>query len=223
MSITPESPVGEIATRYPLATRVFNRHNIDFCCGGGVALAAACEKRGLDTAAVLDELARTLAAPGAGEAKRWDEAPVADLVRHIVDTFHTPLREELPRLESMTRKVHRVHYDKDPERLTALLESFLRLKAEVDEHMDEEEKTLFPEILAGAAGPSRPVAAFVHDHEVVGAELARIRELTDDFRVPAMACSTWNALWHGLAALETDLHEHIHLENNVLFPRASAA
>lgn len=225
MNLTPESRVGEIATHHPLATRVFARHGIDFCCGGGVSIANACAKRRLHTATLLEEIEHAIAAPRAGEATtRWDEQPLDDLVSHIVDHFHGPLREELPRLESMARKVVRVHGDKDPERLGTLLESFLNLKEELDEHMREEEEKLFPAILARTAadpGSGTPTAAFVDDHSRVGVELGRIRELTDDFRVPAGACNTWNALWHGLAALEADLHQHIHLENNVLFPRAS--
>lgn len=224
MNVTPESRVGEIATRYPLATRVFARHGIDFCCGGGVPIADACAKRQLDTATVLEEIERTITAPGAAySATRWDEAPVADVVRHILDHFHAPLYEELPRLESMARKVVRVHGEKDPERLGALLESFLHLKTELDTHLRDEEEELFPAILRGAAEPAVPLAPFVDDHTRVGVELRRIRELTDDFLLPQGACNTWSALWHGLAALETDLHEHIHLENNVLFPRAAAA
>lgn len=218
--VTPDSRVGEIAARHPLATRVFARHGIDFCCGGGVPLADACARRGLDTTAVLGEIERTIAAPDADALPRWDEAPIDELVRFILERYHAPLREELPRLEAMARKVHRVHGDKDPERLGALLETYLHLKAEVDEHLREEEEVLFPAILANAERPETPIGAFVDDHTRVGRELARIRELTDGFRVPDGACNTWNALWHGLAALETDLHEHIHLENNVLFPRA---
>lgn len=224
MNLTPESRVGEIAARHPLATRVFARHGIDFCCGGGVAIAQACAKRQLDTAAVLEEIERTITAPAVAEV-RWDERPLADLVQHIIEQFHQPLREELPRLESMARKVVRVHGDKDPERLGALLESFCRLKGELDEHMRGEEEELFPAILArGASDPDSvaPMAPFIDDHSRVGVELGRIRELTDDFHAPAGACNTWNALWHGLEALEADLHQHIHLENNILFARASA-
>ena len=222
MNLTPESRVGEIAARHPLATRVFARHGIDFCCGGGVAIAQACAKRQLDTAAVLEEIERTIAVP-ASEEMRWDERPLGDLVRHIIERFHEPLREELPRLESMARKVFRVHGDKDPERLGALLESFLRLQAEVVAHLRQEEESLFPSLLRAATNEPAELEPFVDDHVRVGQELHRIRELTDGFRVPDGACNTWNALWHGLAALETDLHEHIHLENNVLFPRVAAA
>ena len=224
MSLSLESRVGEIAARYPLATRVFARHGIDFCCGGGVALAEACAKREIDPADVLEEIEREITSPGADVATRsWHEAPLGELVVHIVERYHDPLREELPRLEAMARRVFRVHGDKDPERLGALLESFLRLKSELDQHLHEEEESLFPSLLLAAAGQPSQVGSFVDDHSRVGQELHQIRELTDDFRVPEGACNTWNALWHGLAALEADLHEHIHLENNVLFPRAAAA
>ncbi len=224
MNVTSTSRVGEIAARHPLATRVFARHNIDFCCGGGVALTDACAKRDLDTAVVLQEIEREIASPGADTASpRWTEAPVEELVAHIVSRYHDSLREELPRLESMARKVFRVHGDKDPERLGALLESFLRLQAEVVAHLRQEEESLFPSLLRTAAGQAAELEPFVDDHVRVGQELHRIRELTDGFRVPDGACNTWNALWHGLAALETDLHEHIHLENNVLFPRIAVA
>lgn len=222
MSLSPESRVGEIAVRHPLATRVFARHGIDFCCGGGVALADACAKRNVDTTEVLEEIEREITSPAASSVTApWNEAPLAELVAHIVERYHEPLREELPRLESMARKVFRVHGDKDPERLGALLESFLRLKGELDQHLSEEEQSLFPSLLRAASDGTSDVQAFVDDHTRVGQELHRIRELTDEFRVPAGACNTWNALWHGLAALETDLHEHIHLENNVLFRRAA--
>lgn len=221
--LSPASPVGEIAAHHPLATRVFARHSIDFCCGGGISLADACARRRLDATGVLAEIEREIASPAAAAPSRWNEAPLAELVAHIVGRYHDPLREELPRLESMTRKVFRVHGDKDPQRLAALLESFLRLQRELDEHLREEEESLFPALLRVAAGQRAEVASFIDDHSRVGQELRRIRDLTDGFRVPDGACNTWTALWHGLAALERDLHEHIHLENNVLFPRAAAA
>lgn len=222
MNLSPQSRVGDIAAHHPLATRVFARHGIDFCCGGGVALADACAKRNVDTTEVLEEIEREITSPAASSVTApWNEAPLAELVAHIVERYHEPLREELPRLESMARKVFRVHGDKDPERLGALLESFLRLKGELDQHLSEEEQSLFPSLLRADSDGTSDVQAFVDDHTRVGQELHRIRELTDEFRVPAGACNTWNALWHGLAALETDLHEHIHLENNVLFRRAA--
>ena len=220
MNINAETKVGEIAAHYPMATQVFSRHGIDFCCGGGVPLRQACDRRGLATPQVLAEIELALA--GADEdLERWDQAPVAELVGHIVNAYHLPLREELPRLESMARKVARVHRDKDPERLEGLLETFLNLKNELEDHMAREEDVLFPEILGQGEDALVALDRFVDDHSEAGEALAQIRQLTDDFQVPNEACNTWRALWHGLEALEHSLHHHIHLENNVLFPRVN--
>lgn len=221
MNITPESKVGEIAARHPMSTQVFDRHGIDFCCGGGVALRQACDRRGLSTSQILVEIERTLADDDAS-LERWDEASLSDLIHHIVHDYHLPLREELPRLELMIRKVHRVHGDKDPERFASLLETFLRLESELEDHLRREEEILFPDILQHGAGTWIAVAPFVDDHSAAGQALQKLRELTDGYRAPEGACNTWRALWHGLESLEKSLHRHIHLENNVLFPRVNA-
>lgn len=223
MDITPASRVGDIAARHPLSTRVFARHRIDFCCGGGIALERACEERGLDVDRVLDEIAGELRS-ASSETQAWSDAPTPELIRHIVDAYHVPLREELPRLEAMALKVARVHADKDPERLPALAETVLALRTELEDHMRREETELFPALLersddapAAAVPPS-----YLDEHESAGRALARIRELTDEFRVPEQACNTWRALWHALADLERTMHQHVHLENNILFRRATA-
>lgn len=223
MTITTTTTVGQIAAEYPLATRVFARHGIDFCCGGGRALEEIAAKRGLDASAVLAEIERELTSPN-GSARNWTEAPLGELIDHILSTYHEPLYEELPRLEAMARKVYRVHADKDPERLGAVLETYLALMHELDAHMVKEEQVLFPAIRTGH-GPEAggPIAVMEEEHEAAGAALRRLRELTDDYQPPANACNTWRALWHGLGALETMMHEHIHLENNILFPRAQQA
>jgi regulator of cell morphogenesis and NO signaling len=223
MSITTETLVGQIAAEHPLATRVFARHGIDFCCGGGRPLEVACRGKGLDAATVLDEIRAELERPDAPE-HRWDDAPLDKLIDHILDTYHRALHEELPRLEAMARKVVSVHREKDPVRLPELLTVYLELKAELDEHMAKEEHILFPMIKRGQGGMAGgPVSVMKHEHDVAATALRRLRELTDGYRVPAEACNTWRALWHGLRALEESLHEHIHLENNILFPRALAA
>jgi len=220
MTIDATTRIGEIATEYPLATRVFHRHGIDFCCGGGKPLADACAARGLDTDDVIAELQSELETHKGAET-RWDQQPLEDLIRHILVTYHEPLREELPRLAAMARKVKETHADKAPDTLPQLLNVFLGLQAELESHMAKEEQILFPMILGGqgfmAGGP---ISVMEHEHESAGEALARLRELTGDYTVPAEACNTWRALWHGLAALEEALHEHIHLENNILFPRA---
>jgi len=222
MDITSESRVGEIAAQHPLATRVFARHQIDFCCGGGTPLRDVCDRRGLSTDEILEEIRETLA-ESPPNAERWNEAPTAELVRHIIRDYHEPLREELPRLEAMTRKVARVHGARAPERFEDLLQTFLNLKNELEDHMEREESEIFPRIVSSGESASIATDAFIEDHEEAGRALLHLRELTDEFRVPEGACNTWRALWHGLEALEGALHRHIHLENNVLFPKVASS
>jgi regulator of cell morphogenesis and NO signaling len=144
-------------------------------------------------------------------------------VTHILVAYHQPLKEELPRLEAMARKVLQVHGEKEPQMLAELLAVFLGLKAELEPHMEKEEQILFPMIerRQGVLADG-PVEVMREEHDRAGLALKRLRELTNDYEVPPRACNTWRALWHGLAALEESLHQHIHLENNVLFPRALA-
>lgn len=219
MPVTTETPVGEIASNFPLATRVFARHKIDFCCGGGAPLQLACEKRGLQVDVILAEINQEL--EGTTDATRWNEAPLTDLIEHIVSTYHASLKEELPRLEMMAKKVNAVHGEKDPERLQTIETVFCEMKEELLSHMMKEEQILFPMIANGqGANANDPVSAMEHEHDSAGDALRTLRKLTNDFTPPEGACNTWRALWHGLAALEQDTHQHIHLENNILFPRA---
>jgi regulator of cell morphogenesis and NO signaling len=219
-TINADILIGQLAATNPLATRVFARHQIDYCCGGGRPLGEVCREKGLDIDRVLTEIQSEIADPGF-DADRWEQAPLGALIDHIVSRFHDPLREELPRLEAMARKVARVHGDKDPERLAALVSVYLGLKAELEQHMVKEEAILFPMIKRGqGAHTAGPVDVMVHEHAEVGNALRDLRSLTGDYTVPEGACNTWRALWFGLEALEMDLHEHIHLENNILFPRA---
>jgi len=223
MTITEQTPVGSVATEHPLATRVFARHNIDFCCGGGKPLAEACAAQGVDTQAVLAELTAEIADKVEADT-RWDEQPLAELIEHILTTFHAPLREELPRLEAMAQKVYQVHGDKDPERFKAILDTIVALKAELLSHMQKEEQILFPMITAGRGAMALgPVSVMEAEHANAGVMLRRFRVLTDNYTPPAEACNTWRALWAGLEALEEGTHLHIHLENNILFPRALAS
>ena len=222
MTITLETPVGEIASRHPLATRIFARHQIDFCCGGGKPLGEVCQPKGIDGSTVVAEIEQELST-GPDTDAQWDTAPLDDLIEHILSTYHRSLDEELPRLEAMLRKVNTVHGEKDPKRLAELLDVFLGLRAELTEHMMKEEQILFPMIQAGQGSfATGPVSVMEHEHESAGNALRQMRSLTDDYTPRSDACNTWRALWAGLEQLEVDLHQHIHLENNILFPRALA-
>ena len=220
MTITADRTVGELAVEHPLATRVFARHRIDFCCGGGKPLSEACAARNLDTEVILAEIQQELTRNDV-TTQRWDEAPLKDLIEFILFNFHRPLDEELPRIEAMAQKVLNVHREKAEAMLTDLFSTFQGLKAELEQHMAKEEQILFPMIVQGqGAMAGGPISVMEHEHESAGAALAHMRTITKDYEVPEGACNTWRALWHGLAALEEALHQHIHLENNILFPRA---
>ena len=220
MTINIESTVGQIATEYPLATRVFARHNIDYCCGGGSSLGEVCSQNGLETDAILTEIQNEIKTQESAD-NQWDKEPLTDLIDHILATYHRPLDEELPRLEFMVHKVYNVHGDKNPEMFSELRQVYLALISELKAHMMKEEQILFPMIKRGDGGMANgPINVMLQDHDSAGNALKRIRELTNNYQVPEEACNTWRALWYGLEALEEALHQHIHLENNILFPRA---
>ena len=213
--------LADLAVTHPAASRVFHRHGLDFCCHGRRPLAEACAERGLAAEGVIAEIAAEEAA--APDLPRWDERPLAELVRHIVDFYHQRLRVELPELISLAAKVETRHADKAscPRGLQAHLEE---VHQAVLEHLAKEEQVLFPMILGGrgrmAAGPIHVMEAEHDDH---AESLRKTRRLTADLVAPDEACPTWRALYLRLAALEAELMDHIHLENNVLFRRVLAA
>lgn len=220
MSINIETTVGQIATEHPLATRVFSRHNIDYCCGGGSSLGEVCNQNSLDTDVILAEIQNEIKSQG-GSDKQWDKESLTDLIDHILINYHRPLDEELPRLEYMVNKVYNVHGDKNPEMFSELRQVYLTLINELKAHMMKEEQILFPMIKRGAGGMANgPINVMLQEHDSAGNALKKIRELTNNYQLSEQACNTWRALWHGLEALEEALHHHIHLENNILFPRA---
>jgi regulator of cell morphogenesis and NO signaling len=208
--------LADLAVAVPAASRVFHRHRLDFCCHGGRPLDEACAERGLDARSVLLEIDREQAGP-AGE--RWDERPLPELVDHIEGHYHRRLREELPELVALARKVEARHADKAscPRGLAAHLEA---VHEAVLSHLAKEEQVLFPMIRAGrgrmAGGPIHVMEAEHVDH---GEDLERTRALTAGLVAPKEACSSWQALYLRLVELERELMEHIHLENNVLFRR----
>ena len=223
MTVEQHHTVGAIAVEHPAATRVFARHGIDYCCGGGSPLSEVCVAKSLDPERILAEIDDELSEGGA-VVTGWADRPLGELIDHILSTYHRSLWDELPRLGAMALKVREAHHDKAPVMLSELVSTFDSLRAELEEHMHKEEQVLFPMIKAGqGAAAGGPIACMEHEHERAGAALARLRELTHDYELPEEACTTWRALWHGLAQLETALHEHIHLENNILFPRALAS
>lgn len=224
MNITKDTTVAEIAAALPSSVRVFERHHIDFCCGGKQPLGDACRDHGLALDTIADEIAASTQKP-ADSGENWGKAPLAALTAHIVRTYHDALREELPRLETMAVKVAQAHGRKDA-RLERIAEIVDALSDDLQSHMRKEELVLFPAIDAlEARGQASmridaPIAAMEHDHDHAGELLAELRWLTSGWQPPQWGCATLRALYAGLSELEAAMHLHVHLENNVLFPRA---
>lgn len=210
--------VGEIAAALPGATAVFRRFGMDFCCKGNVALEDSARQRGVDVA----EVERALSALDGDVADETAPKKTAPLIDHILARYHETHRRELPELVRLARLVEKVHAGKAnvPNGLADLLE---RMAAELEQHMRKEEMILFPAMKLQADGLrlDAPIACMRHEHDGHGEHLREIDALTNGITVPAGACRTWQALYAGLAKLNEDLMQHIHLENNVLFPRFS--
>ncbi len=230
-NIAPETTIGEIVRALPATSRIFENLNIDYCCGGKKSLAEACRSRGLDAATVIAMLS-ALDQPANGAPANADAMALAELCDHIQQTHHAYLLEELPRLDFMTRKVAAVHGEHEP-RLLELRQTFEIFNGEMTTHTKEEDEIIFPAIRQlEAATNGRPAASphlrttltrLEREHDSAGAALEQFRTLTDNFTPPEWACNTFRALYDGLAQLEKNMHQHVHKENNVLFPRALAA
>jgi regulator of cell morphogenesis and NO signaling len=233
MPITDETTVAELATREPATIKVFERHHIDFCCGGRVSIAQACARQGIEPRVLLDELRQAAVPAGDGETS-WCDAPLAALIAHIQRRYHVPLAVELPRLSAMLDKVVDRHGDHLPDVLRPLQATFARLRDELLDHMGKEDAVLFPlitelEASGGASRPgfrwtaiAQPIVVMEAEHASAGEALDTMRALTRGYAPPEWACPTFRGLYYGLAELERDMHVHVHLENHVLFPRAAA-
>jgi len=209
--------LADLATTRPAASRIFHRHGLDFCCGGKRRLDEACAELSIDPITVLHEIE---AEETGTEDVEWGTRPLGELIEHIVDHYHRRLREEIPELITLARKVENVHASR-ADAPVGLAAHLTMIHEAVLDHLEKEEQLLFPMILAGAGGQAAaPVRAMEHEHDDHGANLRIIRSLTNQLSAPDDACETWRALYLRLAQLELELMEHIHLENNVLFPRA---
>lgn len=228
MNLNPETTVGELVVQQPNRSRLFEELHIDYCCGGRKPLRQVCEEKGLTVEEVLARLERLPAESPRSSHGAVADLPLGDLIDHIVETHHAYLRRELPRLDGMIRRVARVHAEKD-HRLTMVPMVFAAMSAELGDHLAKEERILFPAIRrleSGApedtcfASVAQPIQVMLAEHDSAGHALEEMRRLTEGFNPPTWACNTYRAMLDGLRELEADLHQHIHKENNILFPRA---
>lgn len=220
-----ECSVGELVAQDYRRAHVFSRFGIDFCCGGGRPLKEACDRAEADPSEVMQALLHS-AATGTAE-DQLDKLPLPELIDYIEATHHTYVREKAPLLLEYAAKMVRAHGENYSE-IKPLAGWIRALVDDLMPHLLKEEQILFPAIRALAAGEQvngcfghigNPVRAMEYEHEDAGNVLKKLRELTDDFTPPPHACTTWRICYHTLAEFEADLHRHIHLENNVLFPK----
>jgi regulator of cell morphogenesis and NO signaling len=219
--------VREIVLEFPQAAGVFESLGIDYCCGGKQTLDEACRQAGVTVETVRTKLQQS-ANPAEMGDERWTIADLSELTEHIVQQHHVFVRRESTRLMELLQKVQAVHAASHPE-LHQIGNLFGELTSELVHHMLKEERVLFPlikELESGGqtalCGVEFPIRRMIAEHAGAGESLAGIRLLSGEFEPPADACLSFRALYQGLEAFERDLHRHIHLENNILFPRALA-
>jgi regulator of cell morphogenesis and NO signaling len=228
---TTDRTVGQIAAEFPASVRIFEKHGIDFCCGGKLPIDQACGAKGLDPAALMAEIDQAAQVPAA-DPTDWKNAPLSALIDHILDTHHAYMKVQLPRVEARLAKVLHAHGDRHGDMLCAVARVYGAMKAELDGHLAKEEMVLFPLVRALEGGaPSgsfhcgsvqNPIRVMFMEHDSAGEALVELRRLTNGYTVPPDACNTFRALYFELEEMEKDLHRHIHLENNILFPRTIA-
>ncbi len=224
--------VREIAIQNPATVRVFENFGIDYCCGGRRSIHEACARANASVDQVmraLDELDVNGTPPG----ETWTNSSLADLAAHIVRRHHRYVRDESPRIELLLQKVVTRHGEAHPE-LGAIQDTFVALSQELFAHMMKEERILFPFLeametarragqqppLGCFASVELPIAKMLADHDDAGVLLAKMRNLSGGYRAPEGSCPSYGGLYQALEEFERDLHHHIHLENNILFPRA---
>ncbi|MDX1954128.1 MAG: iron-sulfur cluster repair di-iron protein [Chitinophagaceae bacterium] len=224
--------LAEIVTADHRAAAVFERNGLDFCCKGKRSLSTACAEKGIEPEALVGQLEESLKVPL--PIADFNQYSLSDLIDHIVKTHHAYVKKELPELLGYVQKVASKHGERHPE-ILPVFENLFQLAEEMDLHMKKEENILFPRIkeiekmsgenhqpaeMPGHVSIQSPIAMMELEHDQAGAFMASIRQLTNDYTPPPDACTTYRLSFAGLQAFEADLHQHVHLENNILFPKA---
>lgn len=229
-----QSTVGQLVKDRPARSRFFEKLGIDYCCGGKLLFTKACAIKGLDPQNVISQLQQDDQTGNAGDDHLVDADAMSltQLTEHIQNTHHAYLKSELPRLGALVRKVASVH-GQNYDWLSQANATYAQFAASLESHMKKEEQVLFPLIrnldnlppqakLESSMSVAGPINMLESEHDHAGSELAQMRQLSDNFTPPAGACNTFIAMLDGLAQMENDMHQHVHKENNVLFPKAMA-
>ena len=220
--------IGDIVARFPKAGQIFTEYGIDFCCGGHRPLSEAIEEQGLDESEVLGSLGKSYQDTLGRDRKDvdWRQEPTTELVDHILNTHHVFMRRELPQLSELSTTILRVHGASHGE-LSKVHRLFHNLKMEIDQHLIKEEEIVFPLIMGYAENPTSSQSEkivelngeLMKEHDGAGDVLKELRKVTDQYSVPEDGCATYEMTYRKLEDLESNLFQHIHLENNILFPR----
>ncbi len=231
-SLFKNTPVGELVAQHPSYACVLEQHGIDYCCGGKATLEEACGNKGLNVESVLKKFAVVDQNIQVSNELDWTSTSLKLLTEHIIEAYHNPLRLELSRILLLAEKVARVHGGNHPE-MIEVLNVFAQFKEELKMHMQKEELILFPSIASlesknkiqgfgCGGGIEHPIEVMTKEHDSAGEALGSMRRLTNSFTPPEDACTTFKLLLTSLAQLESEMHQHVHKENNILFPRAIA-
>lgn len=233
--ISTNEQLGHLAARLPQTRKKMEELGIDYCCGGELTLQQAAERVGLSTEDIIRDLQKTIkSGKDKHQYRNWPSEPLTKLADYIEHTHHPFMKKQLPRLEQLLLKTLNAHKEKHGKMLFSLSETFAALESEIELHLAKEEQILFPfirqidsfkqgqqnkpELHCGSV--ENPISQMEHEHDRAGEALKKMREITSGYKLPLDACNTFKELYYSLQELEADLHEHIHLENNILFPRA---
>lgn len=232
MSFKRTTRVADIAAANPGARKVLEEAAVDYCCGGARSLQEACMHAGVSAEEILRRFPSNLQ-PVSPEEANWASAHLADLIRHIVEKHHSYVRGAVPRVSALLAKVKEQHGENHPE-LAGIEKEFLGLGQEMYAHMQKEEQILFPyieKLERAEEGKEEleppffqtvrnPVHMMMAEHDSAGQALKVMRRLSAGYQTPAEACESYREAYRALEEFETDMHTHVHLENNILFPRA---
>ncbi len=220
--------VADVALTFPQALEILHRHNLDYCCGGNKSFVKVCEKAGLNPESVWQELQQVKINSGTDQRMRFNTWDGPLLIDFILQHHHSYVRESIPHIKELLDKVCDVHGSDSPY-LLQVRDNFKALAQELLDHLPKEEEILFPAIRklyntqddsASTPNLQAPIAVMEHEHENAGTLIKSIRELTHDYTPPEYACPTFKATYIMLEQFDKDLMQHIHLENNILFPKA---
>lgn len=232
MNQVQSKTIGQIVTDDYRTAQVFRSFKLDFCCGGNKTVEEACKHKDIDPEKVYQSI-RELDHNGSAEQHNYSNWSLDFLIDYIINNHHKFSREKLPEIGQYAKKVASVHGDRHPE-LQEIYYEFTKLHGEIINHLDKEEELLFPYVKRLVEAKEKdeqpeapdfgkaanPISMMEHEHEQSGAAMKKIREISNDFTPPKDACTTYRLLFENLEAFEKDLHKHVHLENNILFPKA---